>query len=167
MLGSGATLAAPSVMAVSTSSLVRGAMPSRYTCAVPKAVSPPINWTGAPKGTQSIAIVFDDSDAPITPYVYWLAFDIGPGTSAILDGQLPPGAKQARGSAGYGRYNDPTHPAQKILRAFNIEIGQRCRGRIPVQMAIVIQSRDRRRARLEEPRRAAHDSVERGLDVRF
>jgi Raf kinase inhibitor-like YbhB/YbcL family protein len=106
MLGSGATLAAPSVMAVSSSSLVRGAMPSRYICG-PKAVSPPINWTGAPKGTQSIAIVFDDSDAPITPYVYWLAFDIGPGTSAILDGQLPPGAKQARGSAGYDRYDAP------------------------------------------------------------
>jgi Raf kinase inhibitor-like YbhB/YbcL family protein len=112
MLGSGATLAAPSVMAVSSSSLVRGAMPSRYTCAVPKAVSPPINWTGAPKGTQSIAIVFDDSDAPITPYVYWIAFDIGPGTSAILDGQLPPGAKQARGSAGYDRYDAPCPGSQ-------------------------------------------------------
>jgi len=39
--------------------------------------------------------------------VYWLTFDIGPGTSAILDGQLPPGAKQARGSAGFDRYNAP------------------------------------------------------------
>ena len=49
----------------------------------------------------------DDSDAPITPYVYWIVFDIGPGTSAILEGQLPPGAKQARGSAGYDRYAAP------------------------------------------------------------
>jgi Raf kinase inhibitor-like YbhB/YbcL family protein len=94
-------------MAVSSSSLVAGALPSRYTCAATHPVSPPINWTGAPKDTQSIAIVFDDSDAPITPYVYWIAFDIGPGTSAILDGQLPPGARQARGSAGYDRYNAP------------------------------------------------------------
>jgi Raf kinase inhibitor-like YbhB/YbcL family protein len=109
LLGSGNTLAAPAVMAVSSSSLVAGALPSRYTCAATRPVSPPINWTGAPKGTQSIAIVFDDSDAPITPYVYWIAFDIGPGTSAILDGQLqlPPGARQARGSAGYDRYNAP------------------------------------------------------------
>jgi Raf kinase inhibitor-like YbhB/YbcL family protein len=105
--GSGATLAAPSVMTVSSSALVRGAMPGRYTCAVRRPVSPPINWSGAPRGTQSIAIVLDDSDAPITPYVYWLTFDIGPGTSAILDGQLPPGAKQARGSAGFDRYNAP------------------------------------------------------------
>jgi Raf kinase inhibitor-like YbhB/YbcL family protein len=109
LLGSGNTLAAPAVMAVSSSSLVGGALPSRYTCAATRTVSPPINWTGAPKGTQSIAIVFDDSDAPITPYVYWIAFDIGPGTSAILDGQLqlPPGTKQARGSAGYDRYDAP------------------------------------------------------------
>jgi Raf kinase inhibitor-like YbhB/YbcL family protein len=107
LLGSGATLTAPSVMTVSSSSLVRGAMPGGFTCAAPKAVSPPVNWSGAPKGTQSIAIVFDDSDAPITPYVYWIVFDIGPGTSAILDGQLPPGAKQARGSAGYRRYDAP------------------------------------------------------------
>jgi Raf kinase inhibitor-like YbhB/YbcL family protein len=110
--GSGATLAAPSVMTVSSSSLVGGTMPSRYTCAVPHAVNPPINWSGAPKGTQSIAIVFDDSDAPITPYVYWIAFDIGPGTSAILDGQLPPGAKQARGSAGDDWYDAPCPGAQ-------------------------------------------------------
>jgi phosphatidylethanolamine-binding protein (PEBP) family uncharacterized protein len=56
---------------------------------------------------QSIAIVFDDADAPITPYVYWVAFDIGPGTSALLEGQLPPGARQARGTAGYDRFDAP------------------------------------------------------------
>jgi Raf kinase inhibitor-like YbhB/YbcL family protein len=113
VLGSNVTPTAPSVMTVSSATLVRGdIMPSRYTCAVPHAINPPINWSGAPKGTQSIAIVFDDSNAPITPYVYWLAFDIGPGTSAISDGQLPPGAKQARGSAGYDRYNAPC-PSQQ------------------------------------------------------
>jgi Raf kinase inhibitor-like YbhB/YbcL family protein len=108
LLGSGPAPIAPSVMTVSSASLIRGdIMPSRYTCEGGHAVSPPINWSGAPKGTQSIAIVFDDSDAPITPYVYWIVYDIGPGTSAILDGQLPPGARQARGSAGYDRYDAP------------------------------------------------------------
>jgi Raf kinase inhibitor-like YbhB/YbcL family protein len=107
-LGTNVTSIAPSVMTVSSATLLRGhILPSRYTCGVPHAVSPPINWSGAPKGTQSIAIVVDDSDAPITPYVYGIAFDIGPGTSAIGDGQLPPGAKQARGSAGYDRYDAP------------------------------------------------------------
>ena len=108
LLTSGAPPTATSVMTVSSGAFVRGTiMPARYICAGSRALSPPVDWSGAPKGTQSIAIVFDDSDAPITPYVYWLTFDIGPGTSAILDGQLPPGAKQARGSAGYDRYDAP------------------------------------------------------------
>jgi Raf kinase inhibitor-like YbhB/YbcL family protein len=112
VLGTGTAPIAPSVMTVSSSSLVRGdIMPSRYTCSA-HAPNPPINWSGAPKGTQSIANVFDDTDAPITPYVYWVVYDIGPGTSAILDGQLPPGAKQARGTAGYDRYAAPC-PSQQ------------------------------------------------------
>jgi Raf kinase inhibitor-like YbhB/YbcL family protein len=107
LLGPGITVTAPSVMTVSSGAFTRLAMPSRYTCAEPKALNPPLDWTGAPKGTKSIAIVVDDSDAPITPYVYWMVFDIGPATSAIQDGQLPPGARQARGSAGYDRYDPP------------------------------------------------------------
>ena len=64
--------------------------------------------------------MFDDSDAPITPYVYWIVFDIGPGTSAILDGQLPPGAKQARGSAGYDRYDAPCPGSQGHKYRFTV-----------------------------------------------
>ena len=107
LLGSGITITAPSVMTVTGGAFTGTTMPSRYTCANPKAVNPPLEWTGAPKGTKSIALVVDDSDAPITPYVYWIVFDIGPGTSAILNGEIPPGARQARGSAGYARYDPP------------------------------------------------------------
>ncbi len=107
LLGSGITVTAPSVMTVAGGAFARSTMPVRYTCAAAQVRNPPLDWTGAPKGTKSIAIVVDDSDAPITPYVYWIVFDIGPGTSAILGGQLPPGARQARGSAGYDRYDPP------------------------------------------------------------
>jgi Raf kinase inhibitor-like YbhB/YbcL family protein len=107
LLSSGITITAPSVMTVASGAFTRSTMPVRYTCAGRRVLNPPLDWTGAPKGTQSIALVVDDSDAPITPYVYWIVFDIGSGTSAILDGQLPPGARQARGSAGYDRYDPP------------------------------------------------------------
>jgi Raf kinase inhibitor-like YbhB/YbcL family protein len=60
-----------------------------------------------PAGTRSLALVVDDSDAPITPYVYWIVFDINPATSDILEGQLPPGARQARNSAGQAAYDPP------------------------------------------------------------
>jgi Raf kinase inhibitor-like YbhB/YbcL family protein len=107
LFSSGVTVTAPSVMTVSEGAFVHDILPERFTCAGKHPVAPPITWAGAPAGTKSIALVVDDSDAPITPYVYWVVFDIGPGTSALLEGQLPPGALQARGTAGHDRYDPP------------------------------------------------------------
>jgi Raf kinase inhibitor-like YbhB/YbcL family protein len=107
LFSSGVTVTSPSVMTVTSGTFLHGTMPDRFTCAGPHRLTPPLTWTGAPAGTKSIAIVFDDADAPITPYVYWVVFDIGPGTSALLEGKLPPGARQARGTAGYDRYDPP------------------------------------------------------------
>jgi Raf kinase inhibitor-like YbhB/YbcL family protein len=107
LFSSGVTVTAPSVMTVTEGAFTHDTMPDRFTCAGKRPVSPPISWAGAPAGTKSIALVVDDSDAPITPYVYWVVFDIGPGTSALLEGQLPPGARQAHGTAGYVRYDPP------------------------------------------------------------
>src|SRR6516162_8141222 len=91
LLGSGITITAPTVMTVSSAAMPRNIMPDRYTCAAPRPVSPPLNWAGTPSGTKSIAIVVDDADAPISPYVYWVVFNIRPAASAILVGQVPLG----------------------------------------------------------------------------
>jgi hypothetical protein len=108
LFSSGVTVAAPSVMTVTSEVFPHNnTLPDTFICGGTHRVSPPLTWAGAPAGTRSIAIVFDDADAPITPYVYWVVFDIGPGTSALLAGQLPPGAKQARGTAGYDHYDAP------------------------------------------------------------
>jgi hypothetical protein len=108
LFSSGVTITAPSVMTVTENVFEHDIMPERFTCASGHVTSPPITWAGAPAGTKSFALVVDDADAPITPYVYWVVFDIGPGTSALLEGQpLPPGALTARGSAGYDRYDPP------------------------------------------------------------
>lgn len=117
LFGGGVTLAAPSVMTVSSGAFVQNTLPPRFTCvggggagggsAGGRALNPPLGWAGAPSGTKSIALVVDDSAAPITPYVYWIVFDISPATSAILEGQVPPGARQARNSTGQAAYDPP------------------------------------------------------------
>src|SRR5579863_773762 len=71
---------------------------------------PAVHWSGEPARTKSLALVMDDSDAPITPYIYWIVFDIGPQSSDIPAGQLPPGAHQADNSKGAIGY-DPPCPA--------------------------------------------------------
>lgn len=107
VFGGDLTISEPSVMTVSSGAFEQNVMPQRYTCANPKALSPPLGWAGAPPGTKSIALVVDDSNAPITPYIYWIVFDIKPATSDIQEGSLPPGARQARNSAGRTAYDPP------------------------------------------------------------
>ena len=81
-------------------------LPPQYTCHGAR-VNPPLDWSGAPSGTKSFAVVVDDSSAPITPYIYWLVFDIGPGTTDIQEGALPTGARQALNSAHTATYDAP------------------------------------------------------------
>jgi hypothetical protein len=97
---------APSSMTVSSAAFGQGVLPGRYTCHGAK-TSPPLNWSGAPSGTKSYAIVVDDAAAPITPYIYWIVFDIPPATTDVQDGQLPPGARQAASSTGRTGYAAP------------------------------------------------------------
>jgi Raf kinase inhibitor-like YbhB/YbcL family protein len=81
-------------------------IPQRYTC-FGAGLSPPIHWSGVPTGTQALALVVDDSDAPVKPYIYWLVFDISPQTTELPEGSLPPAARQAQGSDKQARYHPP------------------------------------------------------------
>jgi Raf kinase inhibitor-like YbhB/YbcL family protein len=105
-------------------------IPQQYTCHG-GGVSPPLYWSGAPQGrtqsTRSFAIVVDDAQAPITPYVYWLVFDISPATGAIPQNELPPGARQALNSKGQARYDPPcpsggTHMYRFTVYALNVRL---------------------------------------------
>jgi len=97
---------APRPMPVSSAAFVSGILAQRYTCHGAK-MSPPLNWSGAPQGTKSLALIVDDSSAPITPTIYWLVFDINPGATDIQEGALPTGARQALNSAGTAAYDAP------------------------------------------------------------
>jgi Raf kinase inhibitor-like YbhB/YbcL family protein len=103
--GSGAAVA-PSRMSISSAAFIQGALAQQYTCHGAK-VNPPLTWSGAPAGTKSIALIVDDSSAPITPYIYWLVFDINPGATDIQEGSLPTGARQAQNSKGTANYYAP------------------------------------------------------------
>jgi hypothetical protein len=105
--GGGVDTDAPAVMTVSSSAFVGNVMPERYTCHGTKITSPAITWAGAPAATKSFALVVDDASAPITPYIYWIVFDINPATSSIPQGGVPSGAREAVGSSGVAAYNPP------------------------------------------------------------
>ena len=101
-------------------------IPHQYTCHGP-GETPPLDWSGAPADTKSLALVVDDSSAPITPYIYWLVFDIQPGTTDIQEGAWPTGARQALNSAGTMTYDAPcpighSHSYRFTVYALNREL---------------------------------------------
>jgi hypothetical protein len=96
----------PNTITVTSPDFVQGIIPRLSTCHG-AGQSPVIHWSGAPQGTKSLALVVDDSAAPITPYVYWIVFDIGPQSSGIPAGGLPTGARQADNSHGTAHYDPP------------------------------------------------------------
>jgi Raf kinase inhibitor-like YbhB/YbcL family protein len=123
--GSGAAIA-PATLPVSSAALSHFLLPQRYTCHG-AGINPPIDWSGAPSGTKSFALVVDDSSAPITPFIYWLVFHIQPGTTDIQEGMLPTGARQAQNSLGSLAYDPPCpgahgHWYRFTVYALNTEI---------------------------------------------
>jgi Raf kinase inhibitor-like YbhB/YbcL family protein len=97
---------APTSMSVKSEAFISGTLAQRYTCHGAK-INPPLNWSGAPAGTKSLALIVDDSSAPITPFIYWLVFDINPGATDIQEGSRPTGARQAMNSANTSTYDAP------------------------------------------------------------
>jgi Raf kinase inhibitor-like YbhB/YbcL family protein len=99
-------MVAPTQMIVGSEAFGPGLLPPTFTCHG-QGITPPITWSGAPAGTKGYALVVDDSSAPITPFIYWIVFGIGDGSTDIQEGTLPTGARQALNSAGTATYDAP------------------------------------------------------------
>ena len=105
-------------------------MAFKNNCAIPeeytgdgKDVSPPLDWTFAPRGTKSYALICDDPDAPLGTWVHWVLYDI-PGTIKSLPEDLPPN-EVVLDSVHHGvndfdtlGYGGPAPPAGKTHRYF-------------------------------------------------
>ena len=97
---------APQTIVVTSPDVTKDVLGLAYTCHASKPTSPSVSWSGGPRA-KSYALVIDDSDAPITPRVYWLVFDIGSATTYIQPGSIPPGARVAYNSVGVAAYDPP------------------------------------------------------------
>jgi hypothetical protein len=60
-------------------------IPKKYTCDG-EDVSPPIEWSGIPDGTNSVALICDDPDAPMGTWVHWFIFNMPPDTRSLPEG---------------------------------------------------------------------------------
>jgi Raf kinase inhibitor-like YbhB/YbcL family protein len=82
-----------------------GAIPSKYTLTGANR-SPELSWSGAPAGTKSFVLIFEDTDIPRGPFTLWVVYNIPSDVLGLAEGQpliatLSNGAVQ--GTNSYGR----------------------------------------------------------------
>jgi Raf kinase inhibitor-like YbhB/YbcL family protein len=79
------------ILTLTSASFVHNDMiPARFTCDGQN-ISPALNWSGIPEGTQSLVLIVDDSDAPdpAAPkmtWVHWVLYNIPPSATGLPEG---------------------------------------------------------------------------------
>ncbi len=95
-----------------------GKIPRQYTCEGPD-TSVPLEWSGVPDGTKSIALIVDDPDAPDPAkpqrvYVHWVVYNIPPDSHGFgedaSNGGLPPGAEVGNNDWDKAEWGGPCPP---------------------------------------------------------
>jgi Raf kinase inhibitor-like YbhB/YbcL family protein len=97
-----------------------GIIPAKYTQGVSNFVSPALQWTNVPAGTDTFVLIMHDPDVALNKttedVLHWLAFNI-PGSSTGLpenvphEAQMPDGTIQAKNRRGDVGYLGPGAPA--------------------------------------------------------
>ena len=62
-----------------------GRIPRKYTCDGDN-VAPPLEWSGAPDGSKSVAIICEDPDAPSGTFTHWVVYDIPVAKHRLYEG---------------------------------------------------------------------------------
>lgn len=90
------------------------AIPKKYSCDG-EDISPALSWDNLPAGTESLALIMDDPDAPRGTWVHWVVYDIPPESAGFPEdvpatGEAPGGGKQGNNSWKRSGYGGPCPP---------------------------------------------------------
>ena len=110
-------------MEITSPAFQQGAhMPKRHTREGDD-LSPALEWTNAPAGTQSFALICDDPDAPVGTWVHWVIWNIPADATALPEGipadeALADGATQGANDFREIGYGGPMPPPGKAHRYY-------------------------------------------------
>lgn len=101
-------------------------IPKTYTCDAEN-VSPALQWSDPPPGTQSFALIFDDPTAG--GWVHWVVYNLPAHTRSLPedvapDAQLPGNARQGRNSwnkVGYGGPCPPSGTHRYVFKLYALD----------------------------------------------
>lgn len=99
-----------------------GVIPKKHTCDGAD-LSPGLTWANVPAGTQSLALIADDPDAPVGTWTHWTAWNIPPTSTELPEGMpkvenLADGTRQGKNDFKRIGYGGPCPPPGKAHRYF-------------------------------------------------
>jgi len=101
-----------------TAFAVGSEIPKKYTCDGAD-VSPALNWSDAPAGMQSLALIADDPYAPVGTWTHWIICSIPAKATALPEvEESSDGTRQGTNDFKRIGYGGPCPPAGKPHRYF-------------------------------------------------
>jgi len=77
-------------------------IPKKYTCDG-QDVAPPLEWSGLPKQSKSVALICDDPDAPSGTFTHWVLYNIPASTQKLAEGaSIGAAGVNSFGKSGFG-----------------------------------------------------------------
>lgn len=103
-------------------------IPKKYTCDG-EDMSPPVRWTDQPEQTHSLALIFEDPDAPSKTWIHWVLYNIPPhlqeiGEDQPDDSNLDDGMMHGINDFGKKGYGGPCPPGgthRYFMRLFALD----------------------------------------------
>jgi Raf kinase inhibitor-like YbhB/YbcL family protein len=104
-----------------------GTVPTLHTCDGAN-ISPAVEWSGEPAGTQSFVLIMDDPDAPGATWNHWLLYDLSPSVRVLAQGykagHLGVSGTNDFGKLGYGGPCPPRGdgPHRYFLKLYAVDV---------------------------------------------
>ena len=100
-------------------------IPTKYTCDGEN-ISPPLEWSGQPRETKSVAIICDDPDAPSGTFTHWVLYDVAGDTQRLPEGASGTG-KEGQNSFNQIGFGGPCPPAKDgphryVFRVYALDV---------------------------------------------
>jgi len=92
-------------------------IPRKHTCDGGD-INPELLIQYVPEGTESLALIVDDPDAPNGTFVHWLVFNVASKTTSVKEESVPAGSIEGMTSFGKIGYGGPCPPQGKPHRYF-------------------------------------------------
>lgn len=99
----------------------QGVIPQKYTCEG-EGTQPPLTIADVPAGTEALALIVDDPDAPAGLFTHWLVWNIEPEITTIEEDVTWEGAIEGDNSAGQLGWMAPCPPGDTGAHHYRFQL---------------------------------------------